>query len=101
MYAIWIWRRGQYDNGSLVSSSFPSGDRDSLRRHRGLDRPAQGEWFLAVAKTRGNDIDHLMAAFRQLDKVWMVIAGFVEALIYHLADSPVQPDSRLDGARRR
>ena len=81
MYAIWIWRRGQYDNLQLVALPLFLLGIAILFIGIGAWIGRAGESFLGITETRGNDIDHLMAALRQLDKVWMVIAGFVKALI--------------------
>jgi len=81
MYAIWIWRRGQYDNLQLAALPLFLLGIAILFVGIGAWIGRAGASFLRITETRGNDIDHLMSALGQLDKVWVVIAGFVKALI--------------------
>jgi hypothetical protein len=81
MYGIWLWRRGQYENLQLAALPL-------LLLGIGIMFVGIGTWvgraghsFQQIAQTRGNDMAHLMSGLGQLDKVWVVIAGFVKALI--------------------
>ena len=85
MYAIWLWRRGAYDNLQLAALPlfllvFLLGIAIMLV---GIGERVgrAGVSFQRIAQTRGNDMGHLMSALSHLDKVWGIIAGFVKALI--------------------
>jgi hypothetical protein len=81
MYAIWIWRRGHYDNLQLAALPLFLLGIAIMFVGIGAWIGRAGVSFQQIAETRGNDIGHLMSALRHLDKVWVVIAGFVKALI--------------------
>jgi hypothetical protein len=81
MYAIWIWRRGQYDNLQLAALPLFLLGIAIMFVGIGAWIGRAGDSFQQIAQTRGNDMAHLMSALGQLDRVWVVIAGFVKALI--------------------
>jgi hypothetical protein len=81
MYAIWLWRRGEFDNLQLAALPLFLLGIAIMLVGIGAWVGRAGNSFRQIAQTRGNDMAHLMSALSHLDKVWGVIAGFVKALI--------------------
>lgn len=81
MYAIWLWRRGEYDNLQLAGLPLFLLGIAIMLIGIGAWVGRAGASFQQIAQTRGNDMGHLMSALSHLDKVWGIIAGFVKALI--------------------
>jgi hypothetical protein len=81
MYAIWIWRRGQYENLQLAAIPLFLLGIAIMFVGIGAWVGRAGTSFRRIAETSGDDMHHLMSALGNLDKVWVVIAGFVKALI--------------------
>ena len=81
MYAIWLWRRGEFDNLQLAALPLFLLGIAIMLVGIGAWVGRAGTSFQQIAQTRGNDMAHLMSGLGHLDKVWVVIAGFVKALI--------------------
>jgi hypothetical protein len=81
MYAIWLWRRGEYDNLQLAALPLFLLGIAIMLVGIGAWVGRAGTSFQQIAQTRGNDMAHLMSALSHLDKVWGIVAGFVKALI--------------------
>jgi stress response protein YsnF len=81
MYAIWLWRRGEFDNLLLAALPLFLLGLSIMLFGIGAWVGRAGTSFLQIARTSGNDMAHLMSALGHLDKVWGVIAGFAKALI--------------------
>jgi hypothetical protein len=81
MYAIWLWRRGEYDNLQLAALPLFLLGLSIMLIGIGAWVGRAGVSFQQIVQTRGNDMAHLMSALNHLDKVWGIIAGFVKALI--------------------
>jgi hypothetical protein len=81
MYSIWIWGRGQYDNLQLAALPLFLLGIAIMFVGIGAWVGRAGTSFQRIAETHGDDMHHLMSALGHLDKGWVVIAGFVKALI--------------------
>ena len=81
MYAIWLWRRGEYGNLQLAALPLFLLGIAIMLVGIGAWVGRAGTSFQQIAHTRGNDMGHLMSALGHLDTVWGIVAGFVKALI--------------------
>jgi stress response protein YsnF len=81
MYAIWLWRRGEYGNLQLTALPLFLLGIAIMFVGIGAWVGRVGTSFHQIVQTRGNDMAHLMSALSHLEKVWGIIAGFVKALI--------------------